>query len=405
MVDKLSSPISKKSNKTKTGRMVVRYRAGVDRIFLVLVIALLGLGTIMIFSASYVNALEYKEDSFFFSGKQLRWAALGIVVMLLLSYVPFLDYVTIEKFTIAFFLVALGLNFATPIVGIISHGATRWVTIGPIQFQPSELLKIGAIMVFALYASKVNEKMKKWTWGLWLPLLLVLLCLAPMLMQKHISGLVIVTLICLAMLFICECKLQLVITIVAAVSAVVISVCLFPEKVIKFLDGIGFGHAGERIEFWRDPYKDALNKGLQIIQSLYAIGSGGWTGLGLGQSKQKFLYLPEPHNDYIFAILCEELGYIGAISVIVLFSLLIWRGFVIARKAPNKFSSLVAAGITIKVALQFWLNIAVVTNLLPATGISLPFFSYGGTALVILMGEMGIVLSISRYSYKENLES
>ncbi|MCL2157849.1 MAG: putative lipid II flippase FtsW [Oscillospiraceae bacterium] len=405
MVDKLRAPISKKSNKNKTGRMVVRYRAGVDYIFFILVIALLCFGTVMVFSASYVNALEYRGDSFYFSGRQLLWAALGIVVMLIMAYVPFLDYLTIEKFTIAFFVLALGLNFVTPIIGIISHGAPRWLIIGPIQFQPSEILKIAAIMFFAFYASKADKKMKKWWWGVWLPLLAMLLCVIPMAMQQHLSGAVIMSLLCVAMLYISEFDYKVFVVLGILAVILVLFAILFPGLMMKLLEIIGLGHSGGRLEIWRDPYTDPLNRGLQIIQSLYAIGSGGWTGLGLGQSKQKFLYLPEPHNDYIFAILCEELGYIGAVSVILIFCLFIWRGFVIARKAPNKFSSLVVAGITIKVAVQFLLNIAVVTNLLPATGISLPFFSYGGTALVILMAEMGIILSISRYSYKEDLKS
>ena len=175
----------------------------------------------------------------------------------------------------------------------------------------------------------------------------------------------------------------------------------FTDKVIEFLNKIQLEHVGKRLAVWKDPYIDPLGDGHQIIQSLYAIGSGGWTGLGIGQSRQKFLYLPEPQNDYIFAIICEELGFVGAILIIAAFGMLVWRGVRIAYRAPDRFSSCLVMGITIKVALQALLNIAVVTNIIPATGITMPFFSYGGTALVILMAEMGIVLSVSKYSYEK----
>jgi len=379
---------------------LVRYREGVDRLFLILVIILLCLGTVMIFSASYANALQYYGNSYFFAEKQIMMAAIGIAVMIVTSL--FADYTLIEKFAAPIFVVTFALNYITPFYGRLSHGATRWINIAGQQIQPSEFLKLAVVIFFAFYITKVGEKIKTFKWGIAFPVLIVLSLCGAMFMQSHLSGLIIITLICAAILFIGEAPKIFFITGASLAALAVSLIVNFNEKVVEILVSLtGKTYAGDRLRIWLDPFIDPRDKGHQIIQSLYAIGSGGLTGLGWGQSRQKFLYLPEPQNDFIFAIICEEMGFIGALLIIALFILLIWRGFVIAYYAPNKFSSLVVMGITIKVALQFLLNIAVVTNTVPTTGISLPFFSYGGTALIVLMAEMGIILSISRYSYQE----
>ena len=390
----------KKFIKPKAVVEINRYKEGVDRIFLMLVIIMLCLGTIMVFSASYAYALQNFGDSYYYVEKQILMAVLGLVAMILAACL--VDYLLLEKLAGIFFIVTLALNFATPIWGIVSKGAKRWFTIFGIQFQPSELLKFAVVLLFAYYISKTGDKFKKYKLGLFPPLIVMAAIGVAMLLQSHNSGLIIIILICVAMMYIGDApKMIFVVGFAAAVLLVFLTVN-YNETVVKILvDVTGKEYAGDRLIYWLDPFKDPADKGYQIIQSLYAIGSGGLTGLGWGQSRQKYLFLPEPQNDFIFAIICEEMGFIGAILIIALFVVLIWRGFVIAYHAPNKFSSFVVMGITIKVAIQFLLNIAVVTNTIPNTGISLPFFSYGGTALIMLMGEMGVILSISRYSLHE----
>ena len=384
----------------KTVIELTRYREGVDRIFLILIIIMLCLGTVMIFSASYANALQYYGDSYFFAKKQLMMAGLGLLAMIVMSYIA--DYAKIKKLALPFFFGTLALNYATGIWGKITHGATRWIIIFGIQFQPSELLKLAAVIFFAYYIARVGDKMKTWRWGIILPMLVVGSIVGAMWLQSHISGLIILGLICVVVMFIGEAPLGFFAICGSVIVAVVIFIRNYTQVFADLLIKITHkAYAADRILAWIDPFKFPKDEGYQTIQSLYAIGSGGLTGLGWGQSRQKYLFLPEPQNDFIFSVICEEMGFIGALIIIVLFILLIWRGFVIAYHAPNKFASVVVMGITSKVAIQFLLNIAVVTNTIPNTGISLPFFSYGGTALIVLMAEMGIILSISRYSYQE----
>jgi cell division protein FtsW len=381
---------------------VIRYRGSVDRIFLGLVVIMLCLGTVMIASASYANSLEYNEDSYFFIKKQIMMASLGLAAMIAMVY--FADYIRLEKLTICFFVVTVAVNILTAFFGTLKNGARRWFDIPVINVsvQPSELLKLAVIMIFAYCVSKKTEEMKKMKWGAGISLLITVFGVIPMLLQKHISGLIIVAALCAAMMVIGEAPALFLGIGGAAGMLCIAALYNYTEAIVEFLSKSSFAHVGKRLAVWKDPYIDPLGDGHQIIQSLYAIGSGGWTGVGIGQSKQKFLYLPEPQNDYIFAIICEELGYIGAILIIAAFCMLVWRGVWIAYKAPDKFSSFLVMGITIKVALQAALNIAVVTNIFPATGITMPFFSYGGTALIILMAEMGIILSVSKYSYKKS---
>lgn len=379
--------INQKFTKKKKGVELIRYREGVDRWFLILVITMLCLGTVMIFSASYVNALEFYGDSYFFAKKQIFMALTGIAAMIFMSYVA--DYLIIEKLSVIFFLGILILNYLTPFFGKVTNGASRWFRVFGYQVQPSEFLKLAVVLLFAFYIAKVGEKMKTFFWGIGIPGLIILAITGAMYMQSHFSGLVIIALICLAIIFIGEAPWKWLAGFGVLGAGGVAVIIMFTS------------YASKRVEAWRDPLKYFNDGGWQIVQSLLAIGSGGLTGLGWGQSRQKHLYLPEPQNDFIFSIICEELGFIGALFIIAMFVLLIWRGFVIAYHAPNKFSAFVVMGIMIKVAVQFVLNLAVVTNTIPNTGITLPFFSYGGTALVVLMVEMGIILSISRYSYQD----
>ena len=387
--------------KKKVTGTVVRYSTNVDRVFLALVIIMVCLGTIMIASASYANSYEYHgEDSYFFIKKQLMMAAIGLAAMI--AMIRFADYIMLEKISVVFFALIVIVNYLTAFFGALKNGARRWIDIPVINMsvQPSEFLKLAVIMIFAYCISKKTDEMKKPKWGIGVSLLIAACAGISMLLQKHISGLIIVGVLCVAMMMIGDAPGWFLGILGAAAASGWIALEKNIEPIVEFLSKTPIAHVGQRLAVWKDPYIDQRGDGHQIIQSLYAIGSGGWTGLGLGQSKQKFLYLPEPQNDYIFAIICEELGYIGAILIILAFVMLIWRGACIAHQAPNKFSSCLVMGITIKTALQVILNIAVVTNVLPATGITLPFFSYGGTALIILMAEMGIILSVSKYSHK-----
>ena len=379
---------SKKTTKKKVEKAeVIQYKGGIDKIFLILVITMVCVGTAMIFTASYVNALARFGNSYHFVVRQMMMAAIGMVFMVIASYIA--DHKWIKKVALPIFVAVLVLNYLTPFFGRTIHGGHRWIAIGGLQFQPSELLKLAAVLLFAWYIEKMDTRMRTFKWGLGVPGLIIITIALALLLQSHFSGLIIISLICIAIIFIGEAPLKWLIGFAAAGGLAV-------GYVIMFTD-----YASSRIESWLNPWADPTDAGFQVIQSLYAIASGGLTGVGLGQSRQKFLYLPEPQNDFIFSIISEELGFIGAVGIIMLFVLLIWRGIVIAYHAPDKFSAFVVMGIIIKVAIQFLLNLAVVTNTIPNTGIPLPFFSYGGTALVVLLAEMGIILCISRYSYQE----
>lgn len=366
---------------------MVRYREGIDHVFLILVITLLAIGTVMVFSASYANALNKFGDSYHYAKKQLMMVAIGLVGMGAIA--SFIDYRWLQKFSGIIFIGVLIFNYITPFYGKLTNGATRWFVLFGQQVQPSEFLKIALIMIMAHYIVTVGDNMKTFKWGLFFPGCILIAIGGAMLLQSHFSGLIIMLFIGLALIFIGGAPIKWLGLFGGAVGSVLAYMMIFTS------------YSSERIQTWLDPFKNPSDEGWQIINSLYAIGSGGLWGVGFGMSRQKYLYLPEPQNDFIFAIICEEMGFIGAIIIILLFVLLIWRGFVIAFHAPDKYSMYVVMGIMIKVAIQTLLNIAVVTNSIPTTGISLPFFSYGGTALIILMAEMGIVLCISRYSYYE----
>lgn len=354
----------------------------VDLPFLLLTIVLTALGLVMIFSASYARALYETGDSAYFFKRQLMFSVVGIVAMLAVSRVkPTL----IRK--LAFPVLGASILFLVlvfvPGIGQSENGATRWVRLG-ISFQPSEIAKLGVILSYAAMIAAFQEKMETFRWGI-APFAAILVVIVVLLrLEPHNSAIVIIACTAGAMLFLGGVKYR---WFILGGSVMLLGLVL--------ILGAG-GYEASRITAWQDPFSDPTDDGYQIIQSLYAIGSGGLLGLGFGQGRQKYLYLPEEHNDYIFAIVCEELGLVGAAAILVLYALLILRGYWIAMHVRDRFLALTVAGITTLTALQVFFNIGVVTNLLPSTGISLPFFSYGGTALLIQLGEMGLILGASR---------
>ncbi len=365
---------------------LTRLMGEVDRPFLILVVALVCIGSVMVFSASYPAAESKGWNSFYFARRQLIFAAIGVVAMAVSA--RFADYVVLKKFTLAIFLFALALNVATAIPGIgsVRGGARRWLEIG-ISFQPSEVLKFALILMCARHISDNSDDMQSFKKGI-LPIAVFLgLSAVTTVLQRHLSGTIILCMIVFAMLVVGGARAKYLLMAGGGAAAGLYLVLQTMQ------------HSLTRIKVWRNPAEYASGAGYQPLQSLYAISTGGFWGLGLGQSNQKQGYLPEPHNDYIFSILCEELGYFGAFVVLLLFALLIWRGMVIAKNALNVYSAMMVSGIMCSLAFHVLLNIAVVTNTIPSTGIGLPFFSYGGTSLIIWMAEMGVVLSVSRYSY------
>lgn len=366
-------------------------KGGFDLPFFVLVCIILMIGLVMMFSASYAYAYyNKKQDGFFFIKKQALFAALGVVIMFVMTKI---DYHWLHKVAYP----VLGAAYAFLLLVLIlpttnSKGIKRWIDIGPLNFQPSEIAKFAIVLVFAHIISKYYGKMKKFRYGV-LPFIAILGSVAfLMIKEPHVSGTLLILAIGFVLMLIGGTPKKWFIGGLSIALAGVAYIVLFTDKI---------AYAKSRITYWLDPASDPQGNGWQTLQSLYGIGSGGLMGLGLGNSRQKYLYISEPQNDFIFAIVCEELGFIGATIVILLFLLLVWRGFVIAMRSPDKFGAMLAVGITTQVGIQALLNIAVVTNTIPNTGISLPFFSYGGTSLTMLLFEMGIVLSISRFSSVE----
>ena len=372
------------------GEEVTIYRAkhGVDIPFLITVMLLLCFGSVMIFSSSYVFAEKKYGDSFFFIKKQIVWMVAGIIVMLAASCV---DYTFVKKATLPIFAVSYLLLLAVPFVGKNWSGATRWIKIGPIQIQPTEIMKFALALLLAYYISIVSTKIKTFKYGILFPAIIICVVCGTTVLEHHMSGTIIIFLMGAVMIFISGASIKWLAAIAGTGAAAALSLILFTD------------YAKSRIDAWLHPEDYRLSGGWQPYQSLLAIGSGGLFGVGLGNSYQKHLWLPEPQNDFIFSIVCEELGLVGAVAVIVLFIVLIWRGFVIAMNAPDTFSSLLVIGLISKVGIQLLLNIAVVTVSIPTTGIALPFFSYGGSALIMQLGEMGIILSISKYSSQKPL--
>lgn len=355
-----------------------------DLTFLFLVITILGFGLIMLFSASYSYAYTNFGNSYRFIIRQAGFAVIGIIGMLIISKIDYHKYMRLSWPIYGIAIVLLVLVYLLPSV----EGYHRWIVLGPINFQPSEIAKFAVVLLFSHMIAINYNAMKTFKFSvLFLGSLLTVICLLVV-FETHLSATILIFSIGIILMFVGGLKKRY---IVFGLGVAVVGVT------IAVTTGI-VSYAGDRFKYWRDPWSDASGLGYQTIQSLMSIGSGGIMGRGLGQSMQKHLWVPEPHNDFIFSIVCEELGLVGAMLIVGLFCVLVWRGFTIAARASDKFGALLAIGLTCQVGLQAMLNIMVVTNTIPNTGISLPFFSYGGTSLIILLCEMGVVLSVSRFS-------
>ncbi len=361
----------------------------VDLVFLSSVLILLVIGLFMLFSASYAYSLEYYGNSYRFIIRQLLFAVVGLVAMFITSKI---DYHLWKKLAIPIYIGSAALLLILLIFPPMLSGmdVKRWMVIGPVSFQPSEIAKFGIILLFSLLISANQKMMGEFKFIAFLLIVLCATC-ALIFFEPHLSATVLVLLIGIVLMIVGGLKLRYIIG-GALVGAGGFLIVIFSGLI---------SYSSDRIKFWLDPWSAPTKEGFQTIQSLLAIGSGGILGRGFGQSRQKYLWVPEPHNDFIFSIVCEELGLIGAVIIILLFALLVWRGFTIAMRSSDKFGSLLAVGLTFQVGLQAMLNIWVVTNTMPNTGISLPFFSYGGSSLMILLAEMGIVLSVSKQSVIE----
>ena len=382
---------SEKLTEEKQERAVL-LKGGIDKGFLICVALLLMLGAIMSFSASSVYAQNKYGDSAYFFKKYLLFAFMSIIVA-----IPAVMFMTPRLWKAAGVLMYCGTVFLlllVLVIGATRGGAQRWIEIGPITIQPSEIAKVSLVMVLALYMSKHEREVTSlhqfggsFIHGVLVPGCIIGVILMLVALEKHISGIIIIGMIGISVMFLGGTRIKWIALIMSAVGLAAFGLILVSD------------YAQSRVNTWLNI--DAANprgEAWQTLQGLYAIGSGGFFGRGLGNSQQKFGYVSEPQNDFIFTIICEELGFVGALLVVGLFALLVLRGFKIAAHAPNKFCSLVVYGLVFKTALQAALNIGVVTNSIPNTGISLPFFSSGGTALLIQIFEMAIILSISRYS-------
>lgn len=372
-----------------------------DFILCITVLLLLALGIIMVLSASAPSSLSTTGNSYTYVKKQLLFAIAGLFVMFFLSKV---DYRFYKKYYwyIYFASWLILLLVLVPGLGWSVKGATRWIKIGGFQFQPSELTKIGMIIFFAGYLSDHKEELQQFTKGFIKPLAFLIPPIGILyFVQNHLSVSLVIGIVVLVIMFMAGSRLKY--FAITALTGVVVVSAIFGIMGVKQMsnkDDSDKSFRLDRISTYFDPWADAQGTGYQTVQSLYAIGSGGMFGLGLGNSKQKYLYIPEPHNDFIFSILAEELGYFGCILVISLFAIFIWRGILISMRSKDMFGSLIAIGITTLIAVQAIINIAVVTGTVPTTGMSLPFFSYGGTALLLLLANVGILLNISRSSSK-----
>ena len=361
----------------------------VDTSLLILIILLAFFGSIIVFSAGYAYAYARYGDSMYFVKKQSVWLIIGLIIFWLASKIPTNIY---KKTTPYFYAATLVLLLAVLLLGFVGNGAKRWIAIGPFTLQPSEIAKLTLILMLAKYFSDNEERVfRKERRSIFLnstiiPILIMVVPIILVMLQKHLSCIIILSLIGVSMIIISGVDLRYI-------------------SLFSFIGGLGISalaiftdYTKERITVWQNPEAYKLTGGWQTLQGLMAIGSGGLFGVGLGKSVMKHCYVSEPANDMIFAILCEELGFVGAIFTLTLFFLLIFQGIKASMRAEDTFSRLVGLGISIKMAIQVLLNIAVVTNSIPNTGISLPFFSYGGSSLIMLFFEMGILLSVTRRS-------
>mgnify|MGYP003302170171 CR=1 FL=1 len=363
----------------------------VDIPFLVLVLLLLGVGLVMLYSASYAQS-EY-DTGYTVTTKYLQkqgvCALIGLAAMYGFSRIPAALW---SRLAWPVYAVSILLLLLVLVAGESVNGARRWINVAGIQFQPSEIAKFAMIVLLARLTKTFGADAKTFRYGVLGFGCAMLGLLIPLALEKHLSAIMLMGMVGVVMMFVAGTRGK---WLAAGAASAGVFVIIY----ITFM-----GYAGDRVTAWLHPEQDPADTGYQILQSLYAIGSGGVFGLGLGRSRQKYLYLPFQYNDYIFAIICEELGLVGALGIIVMFAATIIRGYWIALHARDRFSTVLAAGLVTLIAVQTVLNLCVVTNLLPSTGIALPFFSYGGTALAVNLGEMGIVLQISRQRKQPKLQ-
>ncbi len=365
-----------------------------DVTFIIVVLILLGLGILMMFSASYAIAIDEGKDGYFYAFRQIIFAGVGLVAMFIMSFV---DYRIFQRSSIALiaYVGSVIMLILVMFIGTdLGTGCQRWINLGFTTFQPSELAKFAVVILFAYLIDKNYDRMKKATVGV-IPFMVLLAIIAGLLMlQPHLSCTLLICMIGIVLIFVGGARFWHLLIAAMFAAAALVGVIVYKTVVEKY------DYFGTRISTWLHPFESEDLAGTwQSRQSLIAIGSGGPLGLGLGESRQKYLYLPEAENDFVFAVVCEELGLIGAITVLLLFVLLVVQGFHIAAKARDKFGMLITIGFTLQIGLQAFINMAVVSGLVPNTGISLPFFSYGGTALIMQLMQMGIVLNVSRQRY------
>ena len=368
--------------RTKEDRSDIR-SATVDIPFLILTLLLLTVGLVMLYSASSAQSMYdtgYTQSTRYLQ-KQGFCAILGLIAMWCFSRVPVEVW---KKFAWPMYGISILLLLLVLVAGESVNGARRWINIAGIQFQPSEVAKFTLILLFARLTCGFGPDARKFRYGVLGFGVALLGILIPLALEKHLSAIMLMGMVAVVMMYVAGTHPK---WLLAGAGAAAVFVVIY----ITFM-----GYAGDRVSAWLHPELDPSDTGYQILQSLYAIGSGGLFGLGFGRSRQKYLYLPFQYNDYIFAVICEELGLMGAVLIILLFAALIVRGYWIALRARDRFSTVLAAGLVTLMAVQTILNLGVVTNLLPSTGIALPLFSYGGTALAVNLGEMGIVLAVSR---------
>ena len=370
-------------------RLVAAERGRYDSLFVFTVMLLAVYGTLMVFSAGYAYADFRYGDGLYFVKRQAVWIVFGTVAMLTVSR---LDIGLIKKHTAKAYVLTLGLLVLTLLIGFVGNGAQRWISIGPITVQPSEIAKLTVTMMLARYFDKnpnvifTKSKKELLIKGTLLPCIIIAIPILLVMLQHHLSCIIILGIIGILMIVASGADLRY---IGGCCAVGLVGVCY----IAFFTD-----YTKDRITVWLDPESYKLTGGWQTLQGLMAIGSGGIFGKGFGKGELKYCYVSEPANDMIFAVLCEELGLIGAATALFLFALLILRGFSIALKSDDTYARLLVIGICIKIAVQVLLNVAVVTNTIPNTGISLPFFSYGGSSLIMIFAEMGIIMSASRKS-------
>ena len=368
------------------------HRGGVDMWFLLWAMLLICFGAVMSYSASAVFAEERYDDSMHFFVRHVAFTLVAIIITAV--FVIFARPWHWRILGVGFYAASIVLLIIVRLVGREGGGAQRWLEIGPITIQPSEIAKTAVVMVLALYLAKYDKEVNSthkfggnFKHGFFMPMVIIGVLCVLIAIQPHLSGLMIVGMIGVAVMFLGGTRIKwlaIFVGIIAVAGVIFLSL---------------FGYTMERVNIWLHIDEvDPLGEAWQTLQGLYAIGSGGFFGLGLGSSRQKYGYVSQPQNDFVFTIICEELGFIGAFALMFLFGLLIWRGIKIGQNAPDKFCALTVWGLTFKIALQVAMNVAVVTNSMPNTGISLPFISSGITALMIQIFEIGIILSISRFS-------